>query len=110
MGGSSVAGEREVKLGRQVAATRNHDDGEVSMRLVKNEDQFQSLGVRHDDVGDDEIDGRFLEPLKRVFAIGGFYHGMTFVLPERGGEPDACRRRRQPGVFGQYPWLGTFLV
>lgn len=50
------------------------------MRLVKNEDQFQSLGVRHDHVGDDEIDGRFLKPLKRVFAIGGFYHGMTFVL------------------------------
>lgn len=60
------------------------------MRLVEDEGQFQSLGVRHDDVGDDEIDGRFLKPLKRVFAIGGFYHGMTFVLQSAAeGQPHA---------------------
>jgi len=71
--GAAGLGELQINVRGQAAAAGDGDDGEDRVFLAEGEDHFQTVGARHHDVGDDEVEpglGQVFERGSAVFGAG----------------------------------------
>jgi hypothetical protein len=53
------------------AASRHRDDADVRLHLPDGEHHLEAVAIRHQDIGDHEVEGVLLEQFDRSFAGGG---------------------------------------
>ena len=61
-------------------AARNRDDAHARMVARENANHLEAIGVRHDDVGDDEVGLSLVHRTQRVAAVVDGLDGVTGVL------------------------------